>query len=73
MFNTLKEEAVYAIRSNRASLVHECYGAAMMAHALNAISDNEYRRLNKALVIKWMNVGEKKREEYAHEIQEEDI
>lgn len=68
IFEQLKKKAAYAIRSNDSNLVYQCYGEAQMAHELGAIGNKEFYFLNEALVVKWMNTGEKNRAEYAKSV-----
>lgn len=68
VFERLKKDAAYAIRSNNSDLVNQCYGAAKMAHLLGAIDNKAFYFLNDALVVKWMNIGERNRQEYAKSV-----
>ncbi len=69
----LVSDAAYAIRSNNGDAVNDTYGMAKMAHSLGAISWEEFKKLNHALVSGWMNAGDKQREAYARTVRPEDI
>lgn len=53
----LLKRARYAIASKSRDLVYETYGAAKMAWSLEAISREDFYRLNDLLVVKTLNNG----------------
>lgn len=72
IFELLVHEAAYAIRSNNENLVYECLGSLRMARRLGAITKEENRRIEKALIPGWIN-NVAHREELAKTITEEEI
>lgn len=65
IFEKLCKNVGYAIRSNNENLIYECYGAAKMARALEAISKEQFDRLHRTLIPGWIN-NVAHREELSH-------
>lgn len=72
IFKGLVHDACYAIRSNNGDLVYETLGQARMAYKLGAITREEFRHIERALIPGWIN-NVRNRAELAETITEDDI
>lgn len=55
IFNQLRKEIEYALNSKSLTLAYEAYGAAKMAWQLNAITKDEFFKLNNMVVVNGIN------------------
>ncbi len=58
IFKELLAKAEYALNSKSLTLVYQTYGEACMARQLEAISSDEYLRLNEMLIRNGVNNSE---------------
>ena len=55
IFSRLEREAKYALNSHSRNLVYQTFGAAGMAHALGAITHQQFKHISDMLLRYWLN------------------
>lgn len=55
IYDLIKDDFEYALRSQNLSLVHQAYGSAKTAYLMNAISKEQFMELNEMIVTNCLN------------------